>query len=308
MTSQGNGSPTRTVVLGGGGTVGVAWQTGLLAGLREAGVDLAEASSIVGTSAGSLVGALLAGGRDVTDALAVLAAVGQKLDFDSLAAGSESFLSASREAGLAADPRQALRAIGSAAREATTTLTEDDYLGLLGTLDGVAWPTGFRCTAIDTGTGELVVWGQESGVPLRHAVAASCVVPMLFPAVTINGDRYMDGGIVSHLNATAAPPSDVLVVVSCLPLGASGASGAGDRSASTIKADAEVAQLRETTRLVAIEPDFSDLEAPVKMLDPETAGRAFHIGRRQAQHEGAAIRDAWDFDGQRYRATSDASP
>ncbi|WP_410668062.1 patatin-like phospholipase family protein [Amycolatopsis sp. cmx-4-68] len=81
MTAQENGSPTRTVVLGGGGTVGVAWQAGLLAGLRAADVDLAAASSIVGTSAGSLVGALLAGGRDVTDALAVLAALGQKLDF-----------------------------------------------------------------------------------------------------------------------------------------------------------------------------------------------------------------------------------
>ena len=295
MTSHGRGLPTRAVVLGGGGTVGVAWQTGLLAGLREAGVDLAEASSIVGTSAGSLVGALLAGGRDVTDALAVLAAVGRKLDFAVLTAGSESFLSASRQAVVAADPRQALREIGSAAREATSALTEDDYLGLLDVLDGVAWPPGFRCTAIDTGTGELVVWGKESGVPLRHAVAASCVVPMLFPAVTINGNRYMDGGIVSHLNAAAAPPSDVVVVVSCLPLGVQGGAAAGDRSASTIKADAEVAQLRESTRLVAVEPDFSDLEAPVKMLDPETAGRALHIGRRQAECEAAAIRAVWGF-------------
>ncbi len=295
MTSPGNGSPTRTVVLGGGGTVGVAWQTGLLAGLREAGVDFSEASSIVGTSAGSLVGALLAGGRDVTDALAVLAAVGRKLDFAVLAASEESFLGASRQAALAADPRQALRAIGSAVREATTTLTEDDYLGLLDVLDGVAWPPGFRCTAVDTGTGELVVWGPESGVPLRHAVAASCVVPMLFPAVTINGARYLDGGLVSHLNATAAPPSDVLVVVSCHPLGAQGSAADSDRSASTIRADAEVAQLRENTRLVAVEPDFSDLEAPVKMLDPETAGRALHIGRRQAEREAAAIRAAWDF-------------
>jgi NTE family protein len=294
VTSQRHDSPTRAVVLGGGGTVGVAWQTGLLAGLREAGVDLTGASAIVGTSAGALVGALLSSGRDVTDALAVLAAVGQKLDFDSLTAGSESFLNASRQAGLAADPRQALRAIGSAAQEAPTTLTEDDYLDLLDILDGVAWPAGFLCTAIDTDTGELVVWGQESGVPLLHAVAASCVVPMLFPTVTIKGVRYMDGGIVSHLNATAAPPTDVLVVISCLPLGSQSGGADSNRSASTIRADAEVAQLRETTRLVAVEPDFSDIEAPVKMLDPETAGRALHIGKRQAEREAAAIRAAWD--------------
>jgi NTE family protein len=294
MTSRQNESLARTVVLGGGGTVGVAWQTGLLAGLREAGVELVEASEIVGTSAGSLVGALLSSGRDVTEALAVLAAVGQRIGFESLTAGSESFLTASRQASVAADPRQALRAIGAAAREATTTLTEDDYLGLLTILDGVAWPAAFRCTAINADTGELVVWGQESGVPLLHAVAASCVVPMLFPTVTINGDRYMDGGILSHLNATAASPTDVLVAVSCLPLGLKGGEFASERSASTIRADAELAQLRETTRLVAVEPDFSDIKAPVRMLDPDVAGRALHIGKRQAEREAAAIRAVWD--------------
>jgi NTE family protein len=138
------------------------------------------------------------------------------------------------------------------------------------------------------------VWGQESGVPLLHAVAASCVVPMLFPTVTINGDRYMDGGILSHLNATAASPTDVLVAVSCLPLGLKRGEFASERSASTIRADAELAQLRETTRLVAVEPDFSDIKAPVRMLDPDIAGRALHIGKRQAEREAAAIRAVWD--------------
>ena len=293
MTSQRNGAPTRAVVLGGGGTVGVAWQTGLLAGLRDAGIELAGASAIVGTSAGALVGALLSSGRDVTDALAVLAAVGQKVDLDNLAAGSEGFLNASRQASLAADPQQALRAIGAAAQQATTTLTEDDYLGLLETFHGAPWPAGFRCTATNTDSGELVVWDEESGVPLLHAVAASCVVPMLFPTVTVNGARYMDGGILNHLNAMAAPPTDVLVVVSCLPIGSPGGAVDRTRPASTIRADAEVARLRETTRLVAVEPDFSDLEAPVKMLDPHLAGRALHIGKRQAEGEAATIRAAY---------------
>jgi NTE family protein len=48
-----------------------------------------------------------------------------------------------------------------------------------------------------------------------------------------------------------------------------------------------------TTRLVAVEPDFGDLEAPVRMLDPETARRALHIGQHQAEREAPAIRAAW---------------
>jgi NTE family protein len=293
MTSPRNGSPTRALVLGGGGAVGVGWQTGLLTGLREAGVDLAEATAIVGTSAGALVGALLSGGRDVTDALTSLAALGQSIDPDSLAAGDEAFLSAVRQASLDTDPRQALRTIGRAVWEASTP-AEDAYLGLFGTLDGTAWPAGFLCTAIDTDTGDLVVWDQGSGVPLLHAVAASCAVPVLFPTVTIKGRRYMDGGILSHLNTTAAPPTDVLVVLSCHPLGSQGAGGGGSLAAS-VTPDAELAPLRQTRRLVAVEPDFSDIEAPANMMDPNLAIQALQIGKRQAEREAAAIQAAWNF-------------
>jgi NTE family protein len=54
---------TRALVLDGGGFVGVAWESGLLAGLSESGVDLARADLIVCTSAGSFVGAQVAMGR-----------------------------------------------------------------------------------------------------------------------------------------------------------------------------------------------------------------------------------------------------
>jgi NTE family protein len=42
----------RGVVLGGGGMAGVAWEAGIVIGLRRAGVDLSSAEVIVGTSAG----------------------------------------------------------------------------------------------------------------------------------------------------------------------------------------------------------------------------------------------------------------
>ena len=120
MASPRNGSPTLALVLGGGGSVGVSWQAGLLTGLREAGVDLAGADAVAGTSAGALVGALLSSGRDVTDALIALAALGQSIDPDDLAAGSETFLSARRQASLDPHPQHALKTIGHAAREANT--------------------------------------------------------------------------------------------------------------------------------------------------------------------------------------------
>jgi NTE family protein len=174
-------------------------------------------------------------------------------------------------------------------------LAEDAYLGLFGTLEGAAWPAGFRCTAIDTDTGDLVVWDEGSGVPLLHAVASSCSVPQLFPTVTIKGRRYTDGGILSHLNATAAPPTDVLVALSCHPLGSQGARVDSALAASVARMDADLAQLRETRRLVAVEPDFGDGETPANLMDPNLAIQALQIGKRQAEREAAAIQAAWNF-------------
>jgi NTE family protein len=49
----------RALVLGGGGVAGIAWETGILFGLSELGVDVRTADLVVGTSAGSTVGAQL---------------------------------------------------------------------------------------------------------------------------------------------------------------------------------------------------------------------------------------------------------
>jgi NTE family protein len=56
-----------------------------------------------------------------------------------------------------------------------------------------------------------------------------------------------------------------------------------------------LAQLRETRRLVAVEPDFSDTGAPANGMDPNSAIQALRIGKRQAEREAAAIQAAWNF-------------
>src|SRR5262245_36498855 len=61
---------TRALIPGGGGPVGIAWETGLAAGLAQEGVRVGEADLIVGTSAGSVVGAQLALGREPEKMLA----------------------------------------------------------------------------------------------------------------------------------------------------------------------------------------------------------------------------------------------
>ena len=58
---------THALVLGGGGVAGVAWETGLLVGLAEAGIDVRNADLFVGTSAGSTVAAQITSGRPLDE-------------------------------------------------------------------------------------------------------------------------------------------------------------------------------------------------------------------------------------------------
>jgi NTE family protein len=67
---------SRALVLGGGGVTGVAWETGLLWGLYEAGLDLTQADVFIGTSAGSMVAAQLTSGRALAELFATQMAEG----------------------------------------------------------------------------------------------------------------------------------------------------------------------------------------------------------------------------------------
>jgi len=54
---------------------------------------------------------------------------------------------------------------------------------------------------VDVHDGSPKIFSKDSGVGLARAVASSCAVPGIFPPVTIDGHRYMDGGMRSLTNA-----------------------------------------------------------------------------------------------------------
>jgi NTE family protein len=80
------------------------------------------------------------------------------------------------------------------------------------------WPDRLMIvTALNAHTGELAAFDRESGVNLVDAVTASTALPGLVPTVSINGARYIDGGVRSTENADLASGYANVVVLS--PLG-----------------------------------------------------------------------------------------
>ena len=193
---------SRALVLGGGGPLGIGWQAGLLTGLAAAGVMLGEADVVVGTSAGAAVGAQLTSGRTLAD---MVAPIGETPPW------------ASEVAGASADGAPDLAEL-LAASAAGDVISEDQFVSRFDLLAGVPWPETFRCATYGIESGQFVLWDASSGIELHRAVAASCSIPGLVPAVMLAGEPYMDGGARDMLNADLADGFDTVVAVSCLVL------------------------------------------------------------------------------------------
>jgi NTE family protein len=272
----------RGLVLGGGGVVGTAWMTGLAGELRRAGVDLAGADVIAGTSAGAIVGTMLATGQDLDllDLPARPAGQGGSAPEPDPGRLTEVF-AVLRDTSL--EPADARRRVGRLALAAETITEQAHIAGISTLITARAWPDReLLVTAVDIETGELKVWDRAGGAALTTAVASSCALPGVSPPVTVDGRRYMDGGIGSGTNADVVTGADVLVVVEPLahlfprePLERElAATGAGT--------------------VITINPDQAALDAFGTNLGDWAAWQpARQAGIRQASTTAERVRAAW---------------
>ena len=233
--------PRIGLVLGGGGVIGNAYLSGVLEGIRRvSGWDPGQAQITVGTSAGSVSGALTALGvpteamyryvqgeplTDTADAEHLARAFGRSdLEwterlYPRTGVLPRPFLSS---------PRAVLRGLLRPRR----TPLELFVSGLIGegfvstrTIGQIiervqerGWPAReYWAVAVDLETGRRVALGRE-GAPVTdvsRAVRASCAIPGFFAPVRIQGKRYVDGGVwsVSNLDLVAGRGLDLVICV-----------------------------------------------------------------------------------------------
>jgi NTE family protein len=278
----------RALVLAGGGLAGIAWETGVLCGIADessvAARLLLESDVLVGTSAGSAVAAQVGSGCTLEELFArqvaeTSAEVDPGVDIDTI---TELFLAALGDPNTLGDNRLGqMQRIGAVAM-AIETVPEPVRRNVIAQrLPSHEWPDReIRLTAIDTATGELVVFDRNSGVQLVDAVAASCAVPGAWPPVTIAGRRYMDGGVASSVNLGVADDCDAVVVMS--PVGVDAPSPFGGGPAAEIDAfpGAAFAIFADDDSLAAFGPN---------PLDPRCRVSSAKAGREQGRREAAAV-------------------
>ena len=275
----------RALVLGAGGEAGIAWEVGLLAGLAERGVDLTAADLVVGTSAGAGVAARINSGVGLA---ALYEAQLAPADGEIVAKFGPRAIARFVWA-VAPARRNPVRARVRLGRMAVRARTEPPaqrravVAARLGTHD---WPAGnLLITAVDADSGELATFDSGSGVDLVDAVGASCAVPGVWPPVTINGRRWMDGGMRSPANADLAAGYDRVVVVAPITRGFKPLPSVSD----------QVMELARSCQAVAmLAPDAASVAAFGRnLLDPRTRAPSARAGYAQAAAVRADVAAVW---------------
>jgi len=285
--------PSRGLVLGGGGPVGRAWQVGLVDGFAGQGIDLGTGDLIIGTSAGAVVGAQLALKRGFGAPPKIDAAPpvypGSMVDL----------ATAMARAAQSSEPEPIRAEIGRMALNAQT-ISEEESLSrsMFAPFVGQAWPNQLRVTSVNARTGQLRIWDASSGAPLERAIAASTAAPCIWPAITIDGERYIDGGVRSTLNADLAIGCNIVIAVSCFSLTGHDKAGPAFFTAINAAPLAELDAVRGSGATVALIEPRSDFVVLTKrgtaMMDSNLVPEAYRLGQITAAGEAESVRRLWN--------------
>jgi NTE family protein len=281
---------THALVLGGGGIAGIAWETGLLVGLAEAGRDVRNADLFVGTSAGANVSAQITSGLPLDELFQRL--VDPALQTQELALQPNfqemlaEFTRAFKEGGTGSE---ILQRIGALALAVPTAPEAQRREVIVSRLPVHSWPQSrLEIVAIDAFSGERTIFKRDSGVELVDAVMASSALPYAWPPATINQRRYIDGGCYSIANLDLAAGFDkVLVLQPDLP-----------PFPFLESLDEQIERLqREGAQIEVITPDKAMKAALASVggnaLNPSLRGIAADLGREQGRHEAARVAALW---------------
>ena len=174
------------IALGGGGTRGFA-HLGVLKALEEKGIKI---DIVSGTSAGSIVGSLIAAGK-TSEEIFKLMKENELTDFAKIKLPINGFMS-----------------LENMGKKLGKMLPGENF-------NDLKLPLHIAVTNMLTGKIEYISKGN-----IVKAVQASSSIPIIFSPVEINGKIYVDGGLLDNIPVKPLEDCcDVIIAVDIMPLG-----------------------------------------------------------------------------------------
>ena len=315
--------PRTALVLGAGGTVGLAFHAGVLRALNEAGIDPTDADLIIGTSAGAVVGSALRAGHPVSSFWEMAH------DRNPLKAGEPGFSpEVVYQQGWRTPIGMARRLVGSSWvlgrsllrwppinppeaaqrwwRGGMASITEQR--AAMVEWSGEDWPDReLWLVTVDIVSGRRVVLGQP-GRPRPatvDAVRASSAVPGLYPPVRVGRRILVDGGVHSSTNVDLAVAAGAETIIVAAPM----AYDPADPPPIAYRAARELFERRlrqelgraegTDTQVMVIRPSAEECRVhSVHLLRSGHHGREADLAYRTSMRviatpEGRAVLDAW---------------
>lgn len=249
--------PVVALALGGGGAKGFA-HIGVIKVLESHGI---RPKIVTGTSAGSFVGALYASGKSPFE-MQEIALAFQESDIRDLTVSRQGFLVGQRL---------------------------QDYVNqLVGQRQIQQFPLRFAAVATAMDSGRKTAFNKGN---TGQAVRASCSIPNVFLPALINGNRYVDGGLVSPVPVETARDmgADLVIAVDISARPEAGKSGVLGILDQTINIMGQQSLVRELAGAdVVISPKVGNFG----VADLEARHKSMLEGERAAQVQLEAVRQA----------------
>lgn len=259
-----------SLVLGGGGTFGIGWESGILDEFRDRGANRRDAQ-ILGTSAGSWVGGFIATGKT----------------FEDITSRVKSIKAPNFEANYLSD--MAYDIFGDAKADNVSAVALR-----------VPSPSQLGIRALVKSRGSLkdevlpradMLNGGEHG--LAAIAAASSAVPFIFSPVKVGDHYYVDGGVRSIVSADLAPKSQTVLALACLTRHF--APPVGPIMEIQLHRELGKWEKQHGGKVVYVRPnkEISDLvKNPIDCFSVEIGKRAYELARMQASR-AFERRESW---------------
>lgn len=269
-----------------GGSLAIGWELGYLYALENEGIDIRNADLVIGTSGGAQAA------TGITSTKSWEEIFNEQIEPKSNEEPPQQNMEAveakySEIAQKSHSPEEWIENYSEFALQKNKFDESEHINRLKHRIKVTSWPQNLMITAIDAQASKRAVFTKDSNVDIYRPMASSGSLPGVWPATTIDGKKYYDGGCHSMENADLAKGAHkVLILATNLPI------------VTPYKINDAIAELQNSGANVKLITPSEDVLQKLNELGGNTVDTAIRpemarLGQQQGERDAQMIKEFW---------------